>query len=403
LKTLPVPYSTIRTVPSIGPEDYARFISQRLREAGYQAYLVGGCVRDLLLGRRPKDYDVATDASPEGVLELFPAAGLVGAHFGVVLVRDGDSQIEVATFRSDAGYSDGRRPDAVAFVHDPRQDAARRDFTINALFLDAATNEVLDYVGGRADLAAGLIRAIGNAEERFQEDHLRLLRAVRFAARLGFRIEEATLAAIRKLAPLVQLVAAERVREEMNQILREGAGGVELLFETGLMANVLPDVILDPERPLARLRRARPGELSPVLAWAALLFDVDRDAVALLLKRLRFSCTDADEVMSLLKNTSRLLEIDTMRIAEKKRLMRDPLFAGYLTMRRLCGEPALDLPLYTDQDLHPAKLLSGLDLLELGYPQGPLYSSILAALEDAQLEGKLRDREEAIRWVQNRF
>ena len=387
-------------MPFTALEDYARFICRRLRAAGYQAFFVGGCVRDLLLGRRAKDYDVATDASPEGVLQLFPEAGVVGAHFGVVLVREDRWQIEVATFRSDAAYSDGRRPDAVRFVSDPKHDAERRDFTINALFLDPETDHVLDFVGGRADLTAGLIRAIGDPAARFEEDHLRLLRAIRFATRLGFVIEPLTLAAMRRMACLVKLVAVERVREELNRILVEGQRGVELLHETGLLAEILPEVSYTDE---VRLRFQRAAELSPSLAWAALLLNAPSAASVAIAKRLRFSISEFDDLSNLLASGVRLREIGMMALANKKRLMRDPQFGDYIALQRLCGEPSPVLPRYSDAELHPPRLLTGLDLIDLGYPQGPLYSKILSALEDAQLEGLLSNREEAVRWLRSRF
>ncbi|MCC6539951.1 MAG: CCA tRNA nucleotidyltransferase, partial [Bryobacterales bacterium] len=214
-----------------------------MRGAGHTAYLVGGCVRDLLLDRPAKDFDVATSARPEAVLALFPGAGQVGAHFGVVLVQDGAATVEVATFRSDHAYRDGRHPEAVTFETDPRQDALRRDFTINAMMMDPATGAVLDFAGGRADLAAGVIRAVGDPLARFGEDHLRMLRAVRFAARLGFSIEPETLAAIQALAPRLAQIAAERVHDEFARILTEGGArrGVELLDVSGLLAQILPE------------------------------------------------------------------------------------------------------------------------------------------------------------------
>ncbi len=381
-------------------EDYARFICGRLRGAGYQAFFVGGCVRDHLLGHLAKDYDVATDASPEGVLQLFPDAGVVGAHFGVVLVREDRWQVEVATFRSDAEYSDGRRPDAVRFVTDPKHDAERRDFTINALFLDPETDRILDFVGGRADLAAGLIRAIGDPEARFEEDRLRLLRAVRFAARLGFQIEPRTFDAIRRMAPLVKLVAVERVREELHRILPEGRRGLDLLQETGLLSELLPEVSYTEE---VKQRLDRTAELSPSLAWAALLLNAPHGTAVTIANRLRFSISEFDGLANLLASRGRVREIEMMSLANRKRLMRDPQFDEYLALHRMCGEPVPDLPRYSDTDLHPARLLTGLDLIDLGYPQGPLYSRILSALEDAQLEGSLGNREEAVRWLRSRF
>ena len=208
-----------------------------LRDAGYQAYLVGGCVRDLVLGREPADYDVATEALPERVQQLFPDSVAVGARFGVILVVEDSVQVEVATFRSDVGYSDGRHPDRVVYSRSPEEDVQRRDFTINGLLMDPRTGEVLDFVGGRADLHAGLVRAIGEPELRFREDKLRMVRAVRFAARFGYAIEPATLAAIARLAPQVTRVSAERLRDELTKLLTEGAArrGFELLDEARLL------------------------------------------------------------------------------------------------------------------------------------------------------------------------
>src|SRR5712671_2043458 len=219
-------------------------ICDTLRRHGHQAYLVGGCVRDLLLDRDPSDYDVATDARPDRVLELFPRSLTVGAKFGVILVVEDGAQVEVATFRSDIGYSDGRHPDRVTYSDSAQEDVRRRDFTINGLLMDPATREVLDYVDGRADLKAGIVRAIGDPRLRFAEDKLRMMRAVRFAARFSFQIDPATLAAAQALAPQVTQVSPERLREELTKLLTEGAAqrGFELLDETGLLGVVLPDV-----------------------------------------------------------------------------------------------------------------------------------------------------------------
>ncbi|HTP43381.1 MAG TPA: CCA tRNA nucleotidyltransferase, partial [Candidatus Acidoferrum sp.] len=222
----------------------ADHICRILRERGYQAYLAGGCVRDMLLGRQPTDYDVATDAPPDRVQELFPESLAVGAKFGVIIVVDGQTQVEVATFRSDVGYSDGRHPDKVVYAGTPQEDVQRRDFTINGLLLDPFTNEVLDFVGGQKDLRAGIIRAIGNPEARFREDKLRMIRAVRFAARFRFAIESATFLAIAKLAPEIFQVSVERIRDELTKILTEGAArrGFELLDETKLLPVLLPEI-----------------------------------------------------------------------------------------------------------------------------------------------------------------
>src|SRR5882724_5294938 len=202
---------------------HALQVIQSLHQAGFHAFLVGGCVRDLLLGREPADFDVSTDATPDDVMRIFPKTYAVGAQFGVVLVAVSDTEtIEVATFRSDIGYSDGRHPDQVRFTKSPQEDVARRDFTINGLLFDPATSQVLDYVGGQKDLGAKVIRSIGKPELRFAEDKLRMLRAVRFAARFGYAIEPGTLAAVQKLAPEIVQVSRERARDELTKMLTEG-------------------------------------------------------------------------------------------------------------------------------------------------------------------------------------
>jgi poly(A) polymerase len=286
------------------PEDLAARIIADLSAQGFKAYLVGGCVRDLLLGVPAKDFDVATDARPEQVLALYPDAQRVGAHFGVVLVCRSGAAVEVATFRSDDEYTDGRRPSSVKFETDPKQDALRRDFTINALFLDPSSGEVLDFVGGRADLAARLIRAIGDPETRFREDRLRMLRAVRFAARLQFDIEPATEDAIRRMAAQIHDVSAERIREELVRILTEGNArrGFELLDRTGLLQEILPEVsaMKGVEQPpefhpegdvwthTLIMLEGLPKDASPTLAMGVLLHDVGKPPTFRVADRIRF-------------------------------------------------------------------------------------------------------------------
>ena len=283
-------------MPGSPAQHAAAQIVARLRAAGHQAYFVGGCVRDLLLGREPQDFDVATSALPDQVLTLFEKTFAVGAHFGVVLVCTGEPEIttEVATFRSDGVYSDGRHPDAVRFSSSPEEDVKRRDFTINGMLLDPANNQVLDYVGGRNDLQAGLIRAIGDPGDRFAEDKLRMLRAVRFAARFAFDLESRTAIAIRKLAPAVSQVSRERVRDELTRMLTEGHAqrAFEMLDATGLLVQVLPEVVrmkgvaqppqYHPEGDVwvhtMLLLAGLPAGCPPALAWAALLHDVGKPA-----------------------------------------------------------------------------------------------------------------------------
>ncbi|HTQ54870.1 MAG TPA: CCA tRNA nucleotidyltransferase [Bryobacteraceae bacterium] len=430
-------------------EELARSIVARLRASGHQAYLVGGCVRDLLLGRTPKDFDVATEARPDRITELFERSEQVGAHFGVVLVRENTAQVEVATFRSDASYSDGRRPDAVCFEASPRQDVMRRDFTINALLLDPDTNEVLDFAGGRADLSRRLIRAIGDADARFREDHLRLIRAVRFAARLGFEIEPQTLAALQRLHRLILRVAPERIRDELVRILTEGGArrGFELLDATGLLGDLLPEVAamkgvaqppeFHPEgdvwtHTLLLLERLRSP--TPTLAMGALLHDVGKppafrvadrirfdghveEGVRLargILGRLRFSNEQAEMIEALIANHMRFKDTGKMRESTLKRFLRMENFAEHLELHRLdCLASNGRLETYKrvcarlaemgEEELRPKLLLSGRDLIEAGYQPGPQFATMLAALEDAQLEGRVKNRDEALALVRAQF
>ena len=468
-------------------ESLARQVIARLRSAGHQAWLVGGCVRDLLRGAAPKDFDISTDARPDRIMDLFPHSGLVGAHFGVVLVRDAFAQVEVATFRSDHEYEDGRRPNAVHFETDPRADVLRRDFTINGLMMDPmegradagnvgqalppanlatpaggdadagnvgqalppanspADLTVLDYVGGRADLDAHLIRAIGDPDARFREDHLRLLRAVRFAARLGFTIEPATFAAIRRHASLITRVSAERVRDELARILTEGgaAYGLDLLDESGLLPVLLPEIAAmhgveqppeyHPEGDVwthTRLLLASLDHATPTLALGALLHDVGKPPVfrvadrirfdghvekgvemsRAILTRLRFSRDDAAQVESLVAHHMHFKDVGRMRESTLKRLMRLPRFDEHLELHRLdCLASNGRLETYhlvkrkfeemTAEEIKPAPLITGADLIAAGYRPGPRFAEILSAVEDAQLEHHLSTPAEALEWV----
>lgn len=430
-------------------EALARHIISTLRAAGRQAYLVGGCVRDLLLRRPPKDFDVATDAQPPEILNLFPGSGCVGAHFGVVLVRDQDAQVEVATFRSDREYADGRRPSSVQFESSPREDAIRRDFTINGLLMDPDTGDVLDFVGGRDDLARGLVRAIGDPEMRFREDHLRLLRAIRFAARLQFQIDPATFDAIRRHHALIRTVSAERVRDELLRILTEGGArrGFELLDATGLLEDLLPEVAamkgvaqppeFHPEGDVwvhTLLLLDRLDQASPTLALGALLHDVGKPrtfrvaerirfdghveaGVELadgILDRLRFSHYDTEQVEALIANHMRFKDVPRMKESTLKRFLRLPKFEEHLELHRLdclASHGQLDnyelvrrkLEELPQEDLKPKPLLTGHDLIAEGYQPGPLFSEILRALEDAQLEGRINDRADALALVRRTF
>jgi poly(A) polymerase len=437
----------------------AERVCRILREAGYQAYLVGGCVRDILLGREPADYDVATDATPDRVEQLFPESLAVGAQFGVIVVTEnsvsGDPlQVEVATFRSDIGYSDGRHPDQVVYAKTAQEDVQRRDFTINALLLDPETNEILDFVGGRADLGAGIIRAIGNAEDRFREDKLRMVRAVRFAARFGYAIENATFAAILERAPEIHQVSAERTRDELTKVLTEGKArrGFELLDETGLLQQLLPEVarMKGVEQPpqfhpegdvwihtLLMIEQLEPG-CSPTLAWGVLLHDVGKPPTFKppvgpngrvrfdehvevgmriaegICRRLHFSNDDTAQITVLVEDHMRFKDVPQMKPATLKRFVRLNRFEEHLELHRLdCISSHGHLDNYQfmrrfleetpPEQVRPPRLLTGDDLVELGYRPGPAFKAILEAVEEAQLNGAINTRDEALRLVEAKF
>jgi poly(A) polymerase len=430
-------------------EALARQVIAQLRTAGHQAYLVGGCVRDLLLGCAPKDFDVATDARPDRLMDLFPRSGRVGAHFGVVLVRDAFSQIEVATFRSDQDYTDGRRPGTVHFERHPREDVLRRDFTINGLMMDPDTGQVLDFVGGREDLSRRVVRAIGDPAERFREDHLRMLRAIRFASRLGFEIDPATFAAIREQHASILRISAERIRDELNRILTEGGArrGFEMLDTSGMLADILPEVAAmhGVEQPpeyhpegdvwvhtLLLLEQLRHPTVT--LAWGALLHDVGKPATfkvaerirfdghveeglrvtRYILTRLRFSREKIEQIEALVANHMRFKDVPHMKDSTLKRFLRLPDFEEHLELHRLdvmssnrnLGSYEIvkrKLAEFSEEQLKPARLLTGADLIAAGYAPGPRFTEILAAVEDAQLEGRIHTAGEAIEMVRERF
>jgi putative nucleotidyltransferase with HDIG domain len=411
--------------------------------------LVGGCVRDLLLGVKPKDFDIATDARPDRIMDLFPSSGRVGAHFGVVLVRDVFDQVEVATFRSDHDYLDGRHPEFVRFESDPKEDVLRRDFTINGLMLDTETDRVLDYVDGQGDLQRGIIRAIGDPNARFREDHLRLLRAVRFAARFGFEIEPATFEAMRRDHALIRAVAAERVREELVRILTEGGArrGFELLDASGMLDDLLPEVArmkgveqppqYHPEGDVwnhTLLLLEQLDHPTPTLALGALLHDVGKpdtfrvadrirfdghveEGVRLahsIMTRLRFSREEIEQVGALVENHMRFKDVHNMKESTLKRFLRLPDFEEHLELHRLdvmSSNKRLEnyelakrkLAEYSEKHLQPEPLVTGADLIGMGYQPGPQFSRILAMVEDAQLEGSIQTRGEAINLIRDTF
>jgi tRNA nucleotidyltransferase/poly(A) polymerase len=425
-------------------------IVRRLRAAGHEAYLAGGCVRDRLLGRAPLDWDVATSARPEAVRALFPRTVPVGVQFGVILVVEDGARFEVATFRSDDAYVDGRRPSAVHFGS-ARDDAGRRDFTINALFEDPLTGEVHDFVGGVADLRAGVIRAIGDAGARIAEDRLRMLRAVRFAARLGFRIDPSTHAAIVAAAPTLGDIAAERIGDEIVKILTEGGArrGFELLAETGLLPVVLPEVDrmrgvhqspdYHPEGDVWQhtllLLQQLPAGAPETLALGALLHDVAKpqcagrkgeritfyghpavgaDLAVTICQRLRRSRTTWERVDYLVRHHLRLAQAPEMRLATLKKMLAEDGFEELCRIARLdalASSRDLRYVLFCErrrtelraEELQPPRLLTGADLLTMGYAPGPRIGEILRLLEDAQLEGVVTSRAAAETFVRERF
>jgi len=420
-------------------------IVRTLRARGHEAYFVGGCVRDLLRRKNPKDFDIATDAPPDAVARIFPKTVPVGAQFGVMLVVSDGDPFEVATFRADVGHRDGRHPDSVRYT-DAREDALRRDFTVNGLFYDPVARKVLDWVGGQKDLRRRVVRAIGDPSRRFAEDKLRMLRAVRFASVLDFRIEPKTLAAVRRLAPKIRDVSMERVRDELLKMFTgpDPAGALTLLDRSGLLKQVLPEVhrmkgvrqpkAYHPEGDVFRHTRLLLEQLedpTPLLAFACLLHDVGKPATYRRADRIRFNGHDrvgarlSEEILTRLRFPNDLKErivasveghmrfkdVRQMRESTLKRFMRRETFSSELEQHRIdCLASHGDLSnwrflkrkirTFTKEDIRPKPLLNGHDLLAAGVPEGPLVGRMLRALEEAQLEGELATQEDAVRWVQ---
>ena len=424
-------------------------VVRRLKERGHTAYWAGGCVRDRLLDREPGDYDVATDARPERIQSYFPGSLAIGAKFGVILVRDGEARVEVATFRREGEYHDGRRPADVHFTDDAEQDAGRRDFTINGLFLDPVEEVCFDYVGGRDDLEAKLIRAIGDPDRRFGEDKLRLLRAVRFAARLGFSIESETRRAIERHAAEIVEISTERIRDELNAMLTEGAPhrAFALLDETGLLEAVLPEAAKMrgvPQSPrhhpegdvwthtLLLLENLR--DPSVTLAWGALLHDVGKpetiefaDRIRFhghvevgvklaeeILTRLRFSNQQIERILALVANHMRFGHVTEMRTGRLKRFLQTDGFDEHMELHRLdcvashgmlgnyefVREKVAEIP---EPELRPPRLVKGDDLIAAGYRPGPLFAELLEWVEMEQLEGRVTTKDDAMVKLGERF
>jgi poly(A) polymerase len=448
-------------------QPFALQIIETLRKHGHQAYLAGGCVRDLLLNGEPADYDVATGATPNEVMAIFPESYAVGIQFGVILVPGNSSGspeprnfpealqdntvVEVATFRSDHGYTDGRRPDAVRFSKDPREDVIRRDFTINGMMLDPISGEVFDFVGGRKDLEAGVIRAIGDPDTRFAEDKLRMLRAVRFGARFEYEIDPATYDAIQRHAAEIHVVSRERVRDEITRMLTEGRAhrAFLLLDDTGLLAEVLPEIsaMKGVEQPAEfhpegdvfthtlMLLDHLPQPCPTTLAWGALLHDVGKPATfgrapdrirfdnhvevgvkiaEVICRRFRFSSHDTQQILALVDNHMRFGHVSRMKESTLKRFMRLPAFDEHLALHRadslashgnLRTYELLQAKLHETppQEIRPPSLVNGDDLIAAGYAPGPKFREILEAIEDAQLEGRLASRDAALEYIRREF
>lgn len=429
----------------------AQRVADRLTAAGHEALFAGGCVRDALLNRSPKDFDIATSARPEDVLAVFPGGDEIGAHFGVILVRESGHHFEIATFRTDGAYLDGRHPDSVTFST-AEEDAKRRDFTINGLFQDPVTGEIRDYVGGQEDLKAGILRAIGDPTKRFEEDSLRLLRAVRFAIRTGFEIDPATWRAMKEHATLLKRVSPERIRDEFDKIIVHPARrrGLELLVDAGLMEFIIPEFLdlrgceqppeFHPEgdvyvHTLIMLNLLE-EDPSLELALSVMLHDIakpttwtqdengrirnnghDRIGAHMaedILRRLRYSNQVIEDVCSMVANHMNFMNVQKMRTAKLKRFMARSTYEDEIELHRVdctSSHGMLDnldylagkAEEFAAEPLIPPPLVSGHDLITMGFPPGPQFREILEFVQTEQLEGRISERERALKLVKERF
>ena len=422
----------------------------KLKEAGFEAYFVGGCVRDSLLGKIPGDYDIVTSALPDQIISLFPHTAAIGAKFGVVAVIVEGHPYEVATFRSDDIYEDGRRPSQIHFST-AREDVYRRDFTVNGLLMDPVTGEIIDYVDGRKDIKKKIIRTVGNPEERFNEDYLRMLRAIRFVANLDFTIEPDTKSSIERNAAKIKQISAERLQEELSKILTRGGArrGFELMAQTGILREILPEIdrLQKVEQPsrfhpegdvwqhtlmMLELLPKEDSNVNILLAWASLLHDTgkaitrteDENGVHFyghvqsgeeiadnIMRRLRFSRAQRETVLNLIHYHMVFMNVRKMRPGRLKRFLRMPDFDLHLELHRLdclASHGMLDnyefcrdqLQLLAAEDLNPPRLLNGNDLIALGFIPGKIIGQILQALENEQLEGRISTQEDAKKYVQ---
>jgi len=426
----------------------AHRVAQRLIDAGHTTYFAGGCVRDTLLETSPKDYDLATSATPDEVQQLFPHSNAIGAHFGVIIVKDNKIPFEIATFRHDGSYHDGRHPESVTFST-PEDDAQRRDFTVNGLFEDPVTGKIIDYVGGQADLQTKTLRAIGTANDRFQEDALRLVRAMRFATVLEFEIEPATWNAVNHNAPLLAQISAERIRDEFSRTLTAPARarGFDLLTDSGLMHHIVPEVydLIGCEQPpqwhpegdvyqhTRIMLEMLDGTPSLELALSVLLHDIGKPATytydpadnrirfnghdrvgaemaEIILRRLKYSNSTIDDVCAMVANHMNFMHVQQMRKAKVKRFMARPTFKQEMELHRVdCGSSngltdnfdflRAKAEEFASEPLIPPPLVTGKDLINLGLKPGPTFKEILSQVQTEQLEGKLTERDQALEWV----
>lgn len=426
----------------------AHSLALRLHRAGHTAYFAGGCVRDRLLGKAPKDYDIATSATPAEVLRLFPGSNEVGAHFGVIIVREGGHHVEIATFRTDGSYKDGRRPESVTFAT-AEEDSQRRDFTVNGLFEDPLSGEVIDHVGGLADLDARVLRAIGDPGARFAEDALRLLRAIRFATVLGYEIEDATWNAIQANAELLRKISPERIRDEFSKIISapERARGLDLLVDSGLIARFLPETLdlIGCEQPPewhpegdvythTRIMLEMLPEDAPLeLCLAVLLHDIAKPPTRTLdgtrirfnghdslgaqmasgiLRRLKYPNQVVEDVTFMVSRHMQFMNVQQMRTAKLKRFMSAETFPQELELHRVdCASSNgftdnLEFLIakreeFAAEPLIPPPLVTGRDLIGLGLSPGPRFKELLEAVQTEQLEGRLTDRDAALAYVKS--
>lgn len=433
------------TIPA---REVALELARRLKTAGHEALFAGGCVRDRLLNHPPEDYDIATSATPNQVMQIFPGSNEVGAHFGVVIAKHGGHHVEIATFRTDGSYHDGRRPECVTFST-PHEDAKRRDFTINGLFEIPETGEVIDYVGGLSDLKSGVIRAIGDPAARFTEDGLRLLRAVRFAARMGFTIEPVTDAALRECANLLDKISPERIRDEFSKILTSPRRreGIEHLVNSDLIRHFMPEVLpmigcdqppeWHPEGDVYTHTLIMLGMLAPdaplELCLAVLLHDIAKppcrtldpdgrirfnghdsmgaNMAETILRRLRYSNQVIDAVVPMVARHMQFMNVQKMRVAKLKRFMAEPTFDREMELHRVdCGSSngftdnyeflQAKAEEFAAEPLIPPPLVTGHDLIQLGLQPGPRFKEILETLQTEQLEGRIQERETALEYLQ---